>query len=38
MSIGQSNNVFGKRFKKNKGALFAVVLIALSFLLPFLVI
>ncbi|HPH23762.1 MAG TPA: ABC transporter permease [Chitinophagaceae bacterium] len=33
MSIGQSNNVFGKRFKKNKGALFAVVLIALSFLL-----
>jgi len=33
MSIGQSNNVFGKRFLKNKGAAAAMVLIAMAVVL-----
>jgi peptide/nickel transport system permease protein len=33
MSIGQSNNVFGKRFLKNKGAVFAMILIAMAVVL-----
>jgi ABC-type dipeptide/oligopeptide/nickel transport system permease subunit len=33
MTIGQNNNAFGKRFLKNKGALFALILIGIAFLL-----
>jgi peptide/nickel transport system permease protein len=33
MSIGQSNNAFGKRFFKNKGAVFALILIGFTLLL-----
>lgn len=33
MPIGQNNNAFGKRFLKNKGALFALVLIGIALFL-----
>lgn len=33
MAIGQNNNAFGKRFLKNKGALFAMILIGIALIL-----